>query len=120
MTSYLTRRPLFADLEDLHKVFEYATNQSQVIRSNELNRRLDFKSNPATLEIEVPGIPPSDVKVKIEGRSLMVETPKGNTFVTLDQKLDTDRATATLKHGLLTINIPKKETRTLEIAVSED
>jgi HSP20 family protein len=76
---------------------------------------------------EVPGVKPESVQVDIEGRRLTVSgerTPPDTTSsfhrrerrfgkfsrtVQLPNDLDADKASATVKDGLLTIRIPKRE-----------
>jgi HSP20 family molecular chaperone IbpA len=88
-------------------------------RKPTLNCHVNSKDSEAVIEVEVPGVDPSDVKVKIEGRSLSVETPKGDAYVTIGQRLDADSATANLKHGLLTVTVPKRDAKVVEVTVSE-
>lgn len=119
MTNALVRHPLFSDLDqmisDINRFY-----QAPVSRNTALNYRIDSEDNAAVAEIEVPGVEPSDVKVRIEGRSLSVETPKGNAYITIGQRLSPDEATASLKHGLLTIRIPKRDARIVEVKVHEE
>lgn len=85
-----------------------------------LNPRVIPGETETTIQIEVPGVEPSDVKVKIEGKSLIVDAAdRGSCYLTLGQRLDPEAATATLKHGLLTVRIPKRESRIVEVVVSE-
>jgi HSP20 family molecular chaperone IbpA len=118
MTNAIIRNPLFTEFDQL---FSQYVNQTQapISRNTALNYRILSEDNAAVAEIEVPGVEPSDVKVKIEGRSLSVETPRGNAYVTIGQRLSADDATATIKNGLLTIRIPKRDARIVEVKVSE-
>lgn len=119
MTNALVRNPLFAEFDHLfNQMSQY--QQAPVSRNTALNYRISSEDNAAVAEIEVPGVDPSDVKVRIEGRSLSVETPRGNAYVTIGQRLSPDHATASLKHGLLTIRIPKRDARIVEIKVHEE
>jgi len=113
MTSSLVRNPLFSEFEQLFA-------QAPVSRNTVLNYRIISEENSAVAEIEVPGVDPSEVKVQIEGRSLSVETPRGNAYITIGQRLSPDDAVASLKHGLLTIRIPKRDARVVKIQVSEE
>lgn len=119
MTSSIVRNSLFSDFEG---IFNQLASQAQspVSRNTVLNCQVNSEDNTALVEIEVPGVDPSDVKVHIEGRSLSVETPKGNAYVTIGQRLDADNATANLKHGLLTIRIPKRDAKIVEVIVHEE
>lgn len=102
---------LFEDLFNLEP--QYVNPRVQ------LNKKVNIEDNFAVVEVEVPGVSPGDIKVKVEGRSISVETPKGNCFVTIGQRLDTEGTTATLKYGLLTIRIPKRDAKIVEVSVSE-
>lgn len=117
MTNTIVRYPIFNEFERLFNEMDpYRKAES---RKNSLNCHVDSKENEVRIEVEVPGVEPSDIKVKIEGRSLSVETPKGDAYVTIGQRLDADNATANLKHGLLTVTVPKREAKIVEISVSE-
>lgn len=114
----LVRNPLFSEFDQLFN--QLAQVQAPVQRNTALNYRILSEDHAAVAEIEVPGVDPADVKVRIEGRSLSVETPRGNCYVTIGSRLAPDDSSATLKHGLLTIRIPKRESRTVEIKVLEE
>ena len=118
MTNAIIRNPLFNEFDQLFN--QLAQVQTPVSRNTALNYRILSEDNAAVAEIEVPGVEPADVKVRIEGRSLSVETPRGNAYVTIGQRLSADDATASLKHGLLTIRIPKRDARVVEVKVSEE
>ena len=119
MTNAIIRNPLFNEFDQL---FNQLAQAPGVVsnRLAALNYRITSEDNAAVAEIEVPGVEPADVKVRIEGRSLSVETPRGNAYVTIGQRLSADDATASLKHGLLTIRIPKRDARIVEVKVSEE
>ena len=70
-----------------------------------------------TVEVEVPGVNPEDISVKLEGRQLTVTTPRGNLMVPLGTRIDSNRAKANVKNGMLTVSIPKREATTVEIKV---
>lgn len=95
---------------------EYLLNRDRYRPSPNVRKEGDN----VVVEVEVPGIEPSDIKVSIEGRSLLVETPKGNHYLTVGQRLETEEATARIKHGVLTVTIPKREAKTVQVNVSED
>lgn len=112
------RKPLFEEFDQLTKLLDDYV--AKYPRGGQLVHRIDNTSNPVSVEIEVPGVDPAEVKVKIEGRSLSVETPRGNSYVTIGQRLDADGATANLKHGLLTIKVPKRDAKIVNVVVNED
>jgi HSP20 family molecular chaperone IbpA len=109
---------LFSEFD--HFFSDLARSQTPVSRNTALNYRILSEDNAAVAEIEVPGVNPSELKVRIEGRSLSVETPRGNAYVTIGQRLSPDEAKASLKHGLLTIRIPKRDARVVEVEVHEE
>ena len=115
----LVRSPLFNDFEQLFNLAQTPFAQTTNPRSN-LNYRITSEDDSAVAEVEVPGVEPSDVKVRIEGRSLTVETPRGSAFFTLGQRIDADHTTAAIKNGLLTIRIPKRDARIVEVKISEE
>lgn len=118
MNNALVRTPFFSDLDQMLSDFN-RFYEAPVSRNTALNFHVNSEENAAVAEIEVPGVEPSEVKVRIEGRSLSVETPKGNAYITIGQRLSADEATASLKHGLLTIRIPKRDARVVEVQVHE-
>lgn len=116
----LTRSPLYSEFDSLvNTLMQTPFAQTSNARSG-LNYRIASEDDAAVAEVEVPGVLPEDVKVRIEGRSLTVETPRGNAFFTLGQRIDADHTVASLKHGLLTIRIPKREAKTVEVKISEE
>jgi HSP20 family protein len=70
------------------------------------------------LEAEVPGIGPEALDVSVDDNILTIKGEKAladgtklpfeRTF-TIPMRLQADKMTATIKHGLLTVNIPKRE-----------
>jgi HSP20 family protein len=70
------------------------------------------------LEAEVPGIGPEALDVSVDGNVLTIKGEKAladgtklpfeRTF-TIPIRLQAEKMTATIKHGLLTVNIPKRE-----------
>lgn len=118
--STLVRSPLYSEFDSLvNTLMQSPFAQTSNARSS-LNYRITSEDDAAVAEVEVPGVLPEDVKVRIEGRSLTVETPRGNAFFTLGQRIDADHTVASLKHGLLTIRIPKRDARVVEVKVSEE
>ena len=82
-----------------------------------LNARIVPKDGSIEVEVEVPGVEPSDVEIRMEGRSLSVSTPRGFSHFTIGQRIDPDNAEAELKNGLLRITIPKREAKVVHIKV---
>jgi len=84
-------------------------------------RGLSYEIKPnedaVVAEVEVPGCGPKDVTVSIEGRAVHVETPRGNAYFTIGARVDQDRVEASIQHGLLTLKVPKREARRVEVQV---
>ena len=84
-------------------------------------RGLSYEIKPdedaVVAEVEVPGCGPKDVKVSIEGRAVHVETPRGNAYFTIGARVDQDMVEASIQHGLLTLRVPKREARKVEVKV---
>ena len=71
-------------------------------------------------EVEVPGCAPEDVKVNCEGRAIHVTTPRGNAYFTVGARIDMDHIEASIRHGLLTLRVPKREARKVEVKVVDN
>ena len=119
MTNSLVRSPLFDEFSTLLNLTQTPFAQPSNARAG-LNYRITSEDDAAVAEVEVPGVEPSDVKVRLEGRSLTVETPRGSAFFTIGQRIDADHTTANIKNGLLTIRIPKRDAKIVEVKVSEE
>ena len=68
------------------------------------------KSTDAGYEVKVslPGVPPENVGVEVNAGSLVLTLVKKKKEYSLEgYGIDADKVTATLKHGLLTINLPR-------------
>jgi HSP20 family protein len=84
--------------------------------------------NGYVLRMEVPGVPPENLQIETQGRTLKVsgkrdlKVPEKGSFhrrecgsgefarsLQLPADLDLSQARATCKHGILTVRIPKKE-----------
>jgi HSP20 family molecular chaperone IbpA len=72
------------------------------------------------LEVEVPGVNPDEVKVEAKGRAVVVECPKGSTYVTVGSRLDLEGITASIKWGMLHVHIPRRDSKSVEIAVTKE
>lgn len=84
---------------------------------SQLNHRVDTQDSVFTAEVEVPGVEPGDINVKIEGRLLSVSTPRGNAYISVGQRVRSSDAEASLKNGILTVKIPTRGAEVLEIPV---
>lgn len=111
----IVRSPLFNEFATLLNQFDQPIALTNA--RNNLNYRIRTEDDAAIAEVEVPGVSPSDVKVRIEGRSLSVDTPRGSAYFTIGQRIDAEHTTADLKHGLLTLRIPKRDAKVVEVNV---
>jgi HSP20 family molecular chaperone IbpA len=110
----LVRTPLFNEFATLLNQFDQPIAQTN---SRNLNYRIRTEDDAAVAEVEVPGVEPADVKVRVEGRSLSVDTPRGSAYFTIGQRIDAEGTTADLKNGLLTLRIPKRDAKIVEVNV---
>jgi HSP20 family molecular chaperone IbpA len=117
----LVYSPHFSDLSEL---VDYAFGRSFLgeeekwtDRRAPLNSRVISEDEKNIIEVEVPGVDPSDVNVRVEGRSLSVDTPRGSAYFTIGQRIDGEGAEAELKNGLLRITIPKREAKVVHVKV---
>lgn len=117
MTNAIVRSPLFNEFATLANFFDQPLAQQNA--RNNLNYRVRTEDDAAIAEVEVPGVDPSEVKVRIEGRSLTVDTPRGSAYFTIGQRIDAEGTSAELKHGLLSIRIPKRDAKVVEVKVAE-
>ena len=84
------------------------------------------------VKLEVPGIPPEDLSVETQGRTLQIRlksAPEGEAEApareyarafTLPEDVDAERTEARCEHGVLTIRVPKAESakpRRIEVKV---
>ena len=90
---------------------------SELTRSRGLAYQIKSEDNAVVAEIEVPGVNPKDVKLRVEGRAVHVETPRGNAYFTIGSRVDIDHVTATIRHGLLSLRVPKREAKMVEVVV---
>jgi HSP20 family molecular chaperone IbpA len=111
----LVRSPIFNEFASLANLFD----QTPLTQTNNrgLNYRIRTEDDAAIAEVEVPGVEPAEVKVRVEGRSLSVDTPRGSAYFTIGQRIDAEGTTADLKNGLLTLRIPKRDAKVVEVNV---
>jgi len=104
---------------DVSKIWDALTSDfpSAQIPKRGLPHEIRNEDDAVVAEVEVPGVDPKEVKVRIEGRAVIVETPRGNSYFTIGGRVDGDNVTATLRHGLLTLRVPKREAKTVQVRV---
>ena len=89
-------------------------------RTSGLNYEIKPGEEAVLAEVEVPGCSPADVKVTCEGRAIHVTTPRGNAYFTVGARIDMDHVEASIRHGLLTLRVPKREARKVEVKVTDN
>jgi HSP20 family molecular chaperone IbpA len=104
----------------LDKVFDSFFNEFPTKQTRGLSYEIKSDDDSVYAEVEVPGVDPKDVAVKVEGRAVHVETPRGNTYFTIGSRVDGDNVTASVKHGLLTLTIPKRQAKTVAVVVEDN
>lgn len=113
----IVRSPLFNEAAILAQMFDQSFAQTNV---RNLTYRITAEADAAIAEVEVPGVDPSDIKIRIEGRSLSVDTPRGSAYFTIGQRIDAEGTTAEVKNGLLSLRIPKRDAKVVEVVVKQD
>lgn len=101
----------------IDKVWDNLFDSQAVPRQRGLSYEIKPDDDAVVAEVEVPGVAPEEVKVRLEGRAIHVETPRGNAYFTVGSRVDQDKVTASVKHGLLTLRVPKREARKVEVTV---
>jgi HSP20 family molecular chaperone IbpA len=96
-------------------------------RARELTPAVDVYENEAELLIvaDLPGATSERLDIKIDPPELRFETkpaePNGSSYrrsFTIDERIDAGKVSAELKHGVLTIHLPKAdEVRPRKIAI---
>ena len=72
------------------------------------------------VEVEVPGVNPEEIKVDAKGRAIVVECPRGSTYLTVGSRVDLDNITARIKWGMLTIEVPRRDTKSVSVEVLKE
>lgn len=93
---------------------------SSTSRSRTLSFTHKDEEDTSIIEVEVPGVDINDIVVKLEGKQLLVTTPRGNLILPLGTRVDPANSTAHLKNGLLSIRIPKRSASVVEVKVTTD
>jgi len=89
-------------------------------RARGLSYEIRPEDDAVLAEVEVPGVDPKDVKVTVEGRALLVETPRGNAYFTIGARIDMDHIEASIRNGLLSLRVPKREAKKVEVVVRNE
>lgn len=102
------------------RMFDAMLNEFPVRGPNALSYDIKSDDDNVYAEVEVPGVNPKDVIVRVEGRAIHVETPRGSSYFTVGSRVDSDNVRASVKHGLLTLIIPKRQAKTVAVVVEDD
>ena len=100
--------------------FEHGGYRTPSGRGIGLSYEIKPGEDAVTAEVEVPGCSPEDVKVSCEGRAIHVVTPRGNAYFTVGARIDMDHIEASIRHGLLTLRVPKREARKVQVKVTDN
>ena len=109
--------PFGGRIDKLWDTYFDATPWADVQRTSGLSYEIKPGDDAVFAEVEVPGVDPQDVKVSCEGRAIHVTTPRGNAYFTVGARIDMDNIEASIRHGLLTLRVPKREAKRVEIKV---
>lgn len=109
-----------SSLGSVDRMFDAFLNDPTSAQSRGLSHDITSDDDNVYAEVEIPGVDPKDVCVKLEGRAVHVETPRGNTYFTIGSRVDGDRVKASVKNGMLKLTIPKREARTIEVVVEDN
>mgnify|MGYP000135585743 CR=1 FL=1 len=85
-----------------------------------LSYEIEPEEDAVVAKVEVPGCGPEDVNVSCEGRAIHVTTPRGNAYFTVGARIDMDHIEASIRHGLLTLRVPKREAKKVEVKVVDN
>ena len=136
------RRELVSLREAMDRLFEESLAERQIRGHGEARLPIDVYTTPSEiiLKAAVPGVPPEDVEVTVEGDTLTIraevpgplenveyifqECPCGrfSRVLTLNVPIDDDNIEATFEHGLLTLVLPKvtpAEPKTIKIQTKQ-
>ena len=112
--------PLGGSIDKLWDTYFDGTPFADVRRTSGLSYEIKPGEDAVMAEVEVPGVDPKDVKVNCEGRAIHVTTPRGNAYFTIGARVNQDGVTASVRHGLLTLRVPKREARSIDVVVESE
>jgi HSP20 family molecular chaperone IbpA len=79
------------------------------------------KDNVTTITLEVPGLSSKDLDINLSGD--LIKISAGDQHIRsfkLSKSLDLDSIQANTKHGLLTITIPNKQSKSRKISIKDN
>jgi len=72
------------------------------------------------IDVAVPGVNPEEIKVDAKGRAVVVESPRGSTYLTVGSRVDLDQIKARVKWGMLTIQVPRRDTKSVSVEILKE
>ena len=120
MTNLSKFSPLGGSIDRLWDAYFDATLPNDARQPRGLSYEIKPSEDAVIAEVEVPGCSQADVKITVEGRAILVETPRGNAYFTVGARIDMDHIEASIRHGLLTLRVPKREARKVEVKVTDN
>ena len=112
--------PLGGSIDKLWDTYFDGSPFADIRRTSGLSYEIKPGDDAVMAEVEVPGVVPTDVKVSVEGRAIHVITPRGNAYFTVGARIDMDNIEASIRHGLLTLRVPKREAKKVEVTVRNE
>jgi HSP20 family protein len=135
------RRELVSLREAMDRLLEETLAEQRIRGQREARLPIDVYTTPAEiiLRAPVPGVPPEEVEVTLEGDTLTIRaeipSPLENVeyifqeclsgrfsrVLTLNVPIDVDNIEATFEHGLLTLTLPKAtpaQAKTIKVKAS--
>jgi len=120
MTNLITTNGIPMPIGSIDRVFNSLFDEFPTRQVHGLSYEIKSDDDNVYAEVEVPGVDPKEVVVRVEGRAIHVETRRGNTYFTIGSRVDGDNVTASVKHGLLTLTIPKRQAKTVAVMVEDN
>lgn len=120
MTNLQKLSPFLGSIDRAWDAFYDPSSLTYTNKTRGLSYEIKPGDDAVVAEVEVPGCSPSDVKVTVEGRALHVQTPRGNAYFTVGARIDMDHVEASIRHGLLTLRVPKREAKTVKVVVTDN
>ena len=120
MTNLQKLSPIYGSIDRAWDAFFDPSASAYTAKTRGLSYEIKPGDDAVVAEVEVPGCGPSDVNVSCEGRAIHVTTPRGNAYFTVGARIDMDHIEASIRHGLLTLRVPKREARRVEVKVTDN
>lgn len=109
-------------MSDWDEIFDIVTGRSKTNYCFSIPkvRRLPNEGDTVSYEIDLPGIAPEDLKLKVEDRKLLLDCAKDKYSLRIPADVDPEGIKAKLKYGVLTLTLPNKKSSSVEISVDSD